>query len=73
MLQPPKDYPEPGQQIIVREVIKETNGGFSKFKDAVFLAMVIAVGTLIWTMNQRLTAIEIMVRIIAKKSGIDIP
>lgn len=73
MDEPPWDYDPPAQQIIVREVVKEPNGGYSKLKDGVFLAIVLAVGTTIWTMNQRLTTIEIMVRIIAKKSGVDIP
>lgn len=73
MVQPPPDYDEdPRQQIIVRE-IKDTNGGYSKLKDAVFLAIVLSVGAIIWTMNQRLTTIEIMVKIIAKKSGVEVP
>lgn len=64
------DDESPSQQIIVREIIKDSNGGFAKLKDAVFLAIILAVGALIWSMNQRLTTIETMVKIIAVKSGI---
>lgn len=77
----PKDHYDPfatdpdfKQQIIVREklVREPSNGTFSKFRDAILLAIVTAVGWIIWTMNQRLTTIETLVKIIAKKSGIDI-
>lgn len=83
----PKDYDpyatDPGfqQQIIVREkLVKDSgNGAFNKFKDAVFLAVVIAVGAIVWNMNQRLTVIEgmmknqeILIRVLARRNGIDL-
>lgn len=70
----PKDYDEPGQKIILREIVKEStsNGGFTKLKDAVFLAIVLAIGAIIWDVSQRQTRIEIWMKIIAKQIGINL-
>lgn len=67
--EPPKDYVEP-QQIILREVVKDSDGGFGRLKDVVFFALIIAVGGIIWNMSQRLASIELLVKILARKSGV---
>lgn len=46
------------ERIIERSSHREPNGGFNRFKDLVFAAIVLGAGGIIWAQQDRLATIE---------------
>jgi hypothetical protein len=49
------------------------NGGWAKVRDAIVMAVVIGVGALVFTMNNRLTSMESTMSLLLQKISIQVP
>ncbi len=65
---PVMDDPSPRREILVERVVeKEPNGGFTRVKDAVFMAVILAAGAIIWSQQSTIDAIKTDVAVLKLK------
>lgn len=57
---------DPGQNIVENHY-HNGNSMFAKFQSAIIIALALAIGTGLWTMNSRLTRLETLMELVVTK------
>lgn len=58
---------DPGQSIVENHYHTNGNSMFAKFQSAIIIALALAIGTGLWTMNSRLTRLETLMELVVTK------